>query len=339
MAADAAGSVESSMQGPLCENCRRRGENCDLVWRFADATSFRIYSVACPSRWNDLGLLSYFADVTSTYLALVECKAWFWTVEVPRMAENMPFLLHGVSALSALHIAENQSNYSSALSLSRKHFITASCQFRLMVNQIDTENCVAIFAFVLIVSMIQFKCSCAPSRLGLLSNYFDPMNVIGALRGAAYLSKTLVPFVDKQSSFSTLFVQQTAPSSEQTKLAVKVITDQLNELSSMPLDADNKAAATHLRFWIAGLGARPKGWLQLSWWPASVSPGYLSKLQQSDPVALLLYTYWCLGLHSEYIEWFLNEYAQQATRFVYSRLDSHYANMLDKTLQELQIVI
>jgi hypothetical protein len=255
------------------------------------------------------------------------------------MAENMPFLLHGVSALSTLHIAENQSDYSSALSLSRKHFIIASCQFRLMVDRINKENCVAIFAFVLIVSMIQFKCSCAPSRLGLLSNYFDPMDVISALRGAAHLSETLVPLVDKQSPFSTLFVEKTGTSSERTKLAVKVITDQLNELSFMPLDADNQAAAAHLRYWIGGLGVRSKGWLQLYWWPASVSLGYLSKLKQSDPVALLLYMYWCLGLQSQYLEWFLNEYAQQATRFVYSRLDSHYANMLDKTLQEMEIMI
>lgn len=206
-----------------------------------------------------------------------------------------------------------------------------------MMDQINTENCVAIFAFVLIVSMIQFKCSCAPGRLGLLSNCFDPMDTISALRGASFLSRSLVPLVDKQSSFSTLFVQKTATSSERTKLAVKIITDELNELKNMRLDAETQAAANNLRFWIETLGAQPKGWLQLCWWPASVSLGYLSKLQQRDSVALLLYIYWCLGVHSQYLVWFLNEYAQQATRFVFPRLGPKYVETLDKTLHEMQI--
>lgn len=329
------------MQGPQCNHCRRRGEDCDLVWSFVGATSRPTLktSVACSSRWNDLGLLSYFAGVTSNSLALDKSKAWFWTKEVPRLAENMPFLLHGVFALSALHIAETQTNYDSALSLSRKHFITASCQFRLMVGEINTDNCVAIFAFVLIVSMIQFKCSCAPSRLGLVSSLFDPMDTISALRGASYLSESLVPLVNKKSSVSVLLHQRTDTRSMQMDHTVKVITGQLNEISSMPLDADNETAANHLRFWIEGLGTHPKGWLQLSWWPASVSSRYLSKLQQNDSVALLLYMYWCLGIHSQYLKWFLNEYAQQAARFVYPRLGSKYLEMLDKTLQELKMTI
>lgn len=109
-----------------------------------------------PLTWTeDLFLMSHFTSATSYTLSHREADQHMWRTIVPEMATAHPFLMHGLLAVSAMHLSylrlrdrskyEMQSSYHQAL---------ATSQLRSVLTNITTENCSAVFALCALLTLI-----------------------------------------------------------------------------------------------------------------------------------------------------------------------------------------
>ncbi|KAJ3547286.1 hypothetical protein NM208_g1592 [Fusarium decemcellulare] len=325
--------VKCSMQVPRCQNCQRRGETCDLIQHFVSPQPQK------PPTRGDLGLVKYFAEVTSLCVSISTRSKWFWTTELPQQAESTPFLLEGLSAVSALHLAEKLPDNDSTLALTRKHYSSATSQFRVMISQINAENCISIFALSLIVIIMQLKLSSQHPRLSkLLDKDYSPIDSLESMRGAFRLIKAVGPFLN-QSSVSSLFSWRHSEVDPQVEKTKNILLARLDTVENLTENHHCRSALTSLRLWLGGLQNWSKTWFELAWWPAVVSSEYLEHLRAGDIVSLLLYGYWCCGIHSRYKEWFVEGYVMQALVFVKAQVGSSWDLIHEDQPTDLELLV
>ena len=99
--------------------------------------------------------MSHFTSATSYTLSHREADQHMWRVIVPEMATAHPFLMHGLLAVSAMHLSylrplargthEMQSSYHQAL---------ATSQLRSVLTNITAENCSAAFGLCALLTLI-----------------------------------------------------------------------------------------------------------------------------------------------------------------------------------------
>ncbi|KAF2099057.1 hypothetical protein NA57DRAFT_56686 [Rhizodiscina lignyota] len=138
-------------------------------------------------------LMAHWTSHTSGTLAMIGTTTWIWRTEIPRYAQENPFLMHGVLSISALHIAHlQQPSYQSYSMAAQKQFDNALTLFRSSITTIDDKNCVAVLAFSLIVAIFQFKTSSSKSNGSEMDCLDEGIGAILALRSAWTLAFCLV---------------------------------------------------------------------------------------------------------------------------------------------------
>ncbi|KAK3213989.1 hypothetical protein GRF29_28g1690642 [Pseudopithomyces chartarum] len=109
-----------------------------------------------PLAWTeDLFLMSHFTSATSYTLSHREADQHMWRVVVPELATSHPFLMHGLLAVSAMHLShlrphdrtkhEMQSSYHQAL---------ATSQLRSVLTDITASNCTPAFGLCALLTLI-----------------------------------------------------------------------------------------------------------------------------------------------------------------------------------------
>lgn len=168
-----------------CSNCERRREKCSLrpevttsfdtglhrapffpapELRVPDHLAFlSLFDPALteqpapkPLAWTeDLFLMSHFTSSTSYTLSHREADQHLWRVIVPEMATAHQFLMHGLLAVSAMHLSyvrpQDRSKYEMQSSY---HQALATSQLRVVLTNITTENCSAAFGLCALLTLI-----------------------------------------------------------------------------------------------------------------------------------------------------------------------------------------
>ncbi|PCD22162.1 hypothetical protein AU210_015961 [Fusarium oxysporum f. sp. radicis-cucumerinum] len=114
-------------------------------------------SCSTPQTWeHDLQLMHHFS--TSAYLTLIDHSSLhqFWQVTVPAIAFSFDFLLHGILAFSALHLAHLRPNETEAWTiLSERHQSVAVTSFSSRLTDITNENVVPCLLYSCFVFMLE----------------------------------------------------------------------------------------------------------------------------------------------------------------------------------------
>lgn len=92
-------------------------------------------------------LLDHFIGYTSTSLAHDEESRTLWQVKIPNLARQSSFLMHGLLACSALHLAHRNPDNNTYLSTAVLHQDAAMPVFRHAISHVDEENCHAVLVF------------------------------------------------------------------------------------------------------------------------------------------------------------------------------------------------
>ncbi|KAK7192542.1 hypothetical protein DPSP01_006484 [Paraphaeosphaeria sporulosa] len=183
--------VKCDLQAP-CTNCRRRQEDCSLTsartsrlisaeqqasfspspvahdgsrqLRLPDDFAFLSLLVPIlaeqspprPLTWTeDLFLMSHFTSATSYTLSHREADQHMWRVVIPEMAIPQPFLMHGLLAVSAMHLSYLRQNERTKYEMqSSYHQALATSQLRSVLTNITSENCSAAFALCALLTLI-----------------------------------------------------------------------------------------------------------------------------------------------------------------------------------------
>lgn len=107
------------------------------------------------STWiRDLELMHHFTTVICKTLSARKEVQEVWGIVMPQMAFSCDYLMHGILALSALHLAtlkvENKSDY---IDCSMAHFHCSLSTYNQVLPNIAADNCVTLFALSALVSV------------------------------------------------------------------------------------------------------------------------------------------------------------------------------------------
>lgn len=243
---------------------------------------------------------------------------------VPQLAAKFPFLLHGMLACSALHLASSDPpNQRSYMLQAIQHQDQALPAFHLATMHVVTNNCQAIlaYAFFLVV-------------YGLSSGNEDDVLFLGNNREASSSSSNWISLLRNGCSmlcnvWSELTHGPLAPFAALWRDNLGVTADPSDPLLVSLLSAiseSSEVVACDQRFsdndihiyrdaafklaeafeFTRRFGATLSVWDALNSWPMQVLPEYFDLLDQNHPGALLLLARYVILLKPLQAEWFLS---------------------------------
>ncbi|KAF2973073.1 hypothetical protein GQX73_g631 [Xylaria multiplex] len=235
--------------------------------------------------------------------------------------KRLGYLLPTISSLCVIHQTlqpEYQSSDMHAKAI--QHNITASARFRHAEHGVNEGNWLPILMFG--VGHIMFNFAVAQSAPDYSFEYLDIFHV---LRGAARLGDEVGTFLEKSELSGMLERRRpeiAQPSEPDNSLQA------MNELSQAEYPEDTlEETRTHchhalesLKWWTRFVRGVPRNWKQFILWPASVTDGFITALVEKQPVALLIYIYWCVVMHRAPRRWYTDGWHQRVAFAAMSEL-------------------
>lgn len=282
----------------------------------------------------DLELLHLYS--TTTYSCLAEKVPDIWRVEIPHLALSHPFLMHGVLAVTALHLAHLDPRRANKLTArASKHEDLALPHFRENTSGITERNCHAIFAFSgLVTTYVIATIKTSDYQHTIPSNDSWLPNWINLIRGSHSLLYThwgwlvtgpFAPVMERQksaidyannpndahlSSLLPLLSPSASMSAERREILAtcEEALDQLRRVWALPYSEcktlGHKAAVTI--------------------WPGHISPQYIRLLRERKPEALVVLAHYCVLLSDVENCWYFNELAQHLLSAIRQYLSSEW---------------
>lgn len=122
---------------------------------------------------KDSFLLEHYLVHTAPTIGSDPVPLQLWQEAIPLVARSHPFLLHGLLALSALHLAHKTPNssplYSEYCISATTHQNTAMPVFRSTIEAVTTETCHAVLAFSHLLVLYSFASESQDERLLIIS--------------------------------------------------------------------------------------------------------------------------------------------------------------------------
>ncbi|KAE8168665.1 C6 zinc finger domain protein [Aspergillus tamarii] len=362
---------------PKCSNCLRRDSECEygspasLRWIHGaafrrqstrdDATSGqRSRSVtmersglmlperctglddsAVPPPLNlvDLELLMHWKDSTYQIFCRNPHTHSIWQSLVPREALKEPFLMHGILALSAVHLAQTKCvnlRPTTYIGIAVSHQNQALAAFRSSLKNINESNSVAMFAFASIATIHSFAFPQEPGSPGPRSTLDDVCQVIVfaqgvhqiAISAAEYLQNSIFkPLLqwddldqiltdDARLSFENLREALYALDTESTRHAyLKAVDSTQDSLAEILGGFNGVAAATRVAIRMPSI--------------------YVALLRTYDPLALVILCHYCAVLHRLRHNWCLEDRGARVARAVWFTIGDEWRHLMHWPMQDI----
>jgi hypothetical protein len=296
----------------------------------------------------DTALLQHYTLSTSKTIATDAETVNLWQATVPEIAQKCPFLMHGILACSALHLAYSEPEQE------QTHIIRAATHqnhamplFRSAIANPNDENCYAILAFSHLLVIYSFASEkqddrlflVAPDRLEVLPSWLYFLRAgcemlcsvwhqleTGPVR--ALVSAWEVPIIISDDSKASLvdyfFSIIPSRSSEDawTEEECKIYRDAAVEL---------ELAFSCTR----ALGQTFTTWDALRIWPIRISVDYMNLLGTRHPGALILLAHYCILLQKLEPQWYFEGRASSLLSNVLSYLDTKWYSHIKWPLKEV----
>lgn len=185
--------VQCDEKRPLCSGCVRHSMDCEYPidevgrhvppeaqFRNVVVTSVPVSSTTgrVQASMGDATLhikeLELFHNYATSIALSISPRPFigeFWRTEVPRMGFTWPFILHGMFALSGIHLARfknvNQDEYRQSSSL---HWHTGLRMATTLLPQINEDNCHALYIFAVFSCLYSFAQGPRPGEFLLFSD-------------------------------------------------------------------------------------------------------------------------------------------------------------------------
>ncbi|KAI0465936.1 hypothetical protein F4859DRAFT_507706 [Xylaria cf. heliscus] len=359
--------VRCNCQGPICSNCQRRNEVCDYLRdqnlespeveafrRRAQITLVQSNHASLPRKVatfvDENPYLSSCADlVVSLDYAPISAKerellarttAFFlrtdWAPPTPPQGDHdyqnkkLGYLLPTISSLCAIHqIVHRKSGSSNIYARAVQHHITASARFRQAERGVHEGNWLPILMFGIGHIMFNFAAAQAMPDCD-----FDFLSIFHVLRGTAEIGDQIGVFLEKSKLRSILERRRREIEEPPVQEDIMQAVDQLS-LAQHP-EGTYETTRTHcehaietLKWWVRFVHSAPHNWKHFILWPASVTDGFVTALRENQPVALLVYIYWCVVMHRAPRRWYANGWHQRVTVAAMSRIGPKYRALLE----------
>lgn len=258
-------------------------------------------------------------------------------IKLPREASKFPCLMHGLMALSALHLAHRlPSEKGTWIPIAFRHQGRALAGLRSSLQSLDEHNCHALYALSCIVFVTSLPMSSGaeilrPKDSNPTDHLIEPLLLIQgilnvAAAGAHWITKGMMApiFSSYEIDVSTDMVLPVAIES-QFLLISGLIED---EVADCDAKASLLVALNALELvYREVLHTDSSGYLNpgLIWkWPNCVGPGYITLLRDSESSALVIYAHFAILSDALHNEWYFEGWAERVVSGISKIVESRW---------------
>lgn len=352
---------------PSCSNCEKRHSECEygssasLLWTNEDpegslSLDFARSSSATPNpslansenvpslNVHDLELMMQWCNATFHTLSRNQHTDPIWRNIVPEEALSHPFLMHGILALSSLHLARTgpePSRRASYLNRAVAHQNQALALFRGLLGDVNETNAKAMFAFAGIVVIYTFGFPNTP-------DVQDPWACVDDLYQVLVLTRGVQQVIYAPRDFRTFLWNSSFGPILQVEEIVGILPDEVvvalrqlraanencSEDPNHELDVYSKVIENmeEMLTWVHG-GMRAN--TIAGRWAIKLPSRYMELLRERDPLALVMLTHYGVLLRSLQHRWCFDEWCLRVAKVAWEILDDQWRPLIHWPMTEL----
>lgn len=274
----------------------------------------------------DLELLMHWKDTTYQIFCRNPRASPIWQSLVPQEALTEPFLMHGILALSSLHLARTKSDYPKSLryiGTAVSHQNQALATFRPSLDNINPSNSKAMFAFasIITVSAFGFPRASASDFIAPWAAIDDLYQAITFARGAHYILVQAAESL-RNSMFRPLLQWDGLGQrlTEEARLAFERLYEEIHTLAADELRCDYLRAIECMQEGLAEILGGSTALAVASRVAIRIPARYMDLLREHDPLALTILVYYCTILHRLRHNWCLEGWGARVAGALWSVL-------------------
>ena len=256
---------------------------------------------------SDLELMLQWSSKTHLALSRNEATKPVWQFLVPEEALSHPFLMHGLLAVSAIHLANAKSENKKAEYVKKALLYQnqALLVFRELLGDISRDNAKAIFAFSSILAIFYFGFLRLENAINPSSSVDNLFQVLMLSEGVQHVLKVSGPSI-QESNFSPIFdsalveLECSIPLPDEVRLAMNQLyrantaygtqnpghgTAVYQETITILEDALSAVYRDHI---LTNAACR---------WAIRCPRRFSESLQEREPMALVILCFYCVVLH------------------------------------------
>ncbi|KAL4878279.1 hypothetical protein BJY04DRAFT_113532 [Aspergillus karnatakaensis] len=374
--------VKCDESRPVCANCARRQTDCEydssgpLRWmtdepsRSPRAMSDRQQAppspdfsllgqlrrsnhnsngdlVLPPLNINDLELMLQWVNETHCIFTRGQQTEAIWRTHVPEEALSHQFLMHGILALSALHISctrlprvptELGQSGKDYLQIAISHQDQALALFREQLGDINITNGKAMFAFASITVLYAFGFPRTPEPGSTAVG--DLVQAFVLVRGVQHILNQAMRIIFDDLVWAPL--QEVNDYDSILPGEARVAIDRLHKANEActrqdPILHDSflyQEAIDHLADLMAAVFAG-LGFAMACRWAIKLQPAFVDRLRDRRPLALVILAHYG-SLFPQFQEmWFGAEWGKRVVRDIWYTLDDQWRPLIHSCMQEV----
>jgi hypothetical protein len=296
----------------------------DLLDRFGAGNA--IASPDAALDLNQLRLIVQWQNDTHRFFSRNEETKHIWQVLLVEEALVTPFLMHGILAVSALHLSlsEVEPQKGFWLGMATAHKGQALPHFLENLHNVNEANAKAMMGLSGLVVAFAFG-----SALTGISDADQPC--LDALNNVFVLCRGIQQIINvssylRQSNFAPLFNPALPPTDIPDRANESLDhLEQLNAVCGLEMGHDTATYARvigQLRDLSVQTYAQPTSMMMAVGWAIRATPEYLSYVQQKVPFALVVHAHYCAFLHISRENNFIQRWGSCVLRDIFYLLDS-----------------
>ncbi|OOQ87302.1 C6 transcription factor [Penicillium brasilianum] len=316
--------VKCDEKGPPCTNCISRELSCTYLRappRDAPSTRRRnnapapareldiprplapISPASTPSAISgvrDLELMHKFATETFSTVSTSESKFHVWQIVIPRLALQYDFLMNGILALAALHIATTTESPTSLayIDTALQYHNLSFAPFRAAIDNLTPQNCEAVLAQSIVTTVIGIALPrvTAPrdDNSNMTENILVVFELLQGVKKIIHIGRSWIK-INLYSRQKERYESMGPTELDSDASAAFDRLAMLNEETVASMDAQqyliNKEVIDHLRDCYT-LYASSQDPGEVLAWLAAVDKEFVDNVRRQQPLALLILMHW-----------------------------------------------
>lgn len=326
------GSVSVSTGSPATT-----ADTLGLLNRISDPTS-----TAPVLNLPDLELMMQWCNTTFQTLSRSERTDPVWRTNVPEEALSHPFLMHGLLAVSALHLARTSKDppsRSAYLTRAVAHQNQALALFREILGDINESNAKAMFAFASMVVVYTFGFPAPPDVQDPWTSIDDLYQVLVLTRGIQQVIRSPAEYLST-STFAPIL--QVEPVSAPLPADAAATINQLHEANEV-CGSRNESHETEIYTATIDNVAEMLGWVYggmtasviAGRWAIRLPARFMELLREREPMALVMLAHYGVLLQAMRHRWCFGEWCLRVAKAVWAILDEEWRPLIDWAMRAI----
>ncbi|KAL9608669.1 MAG: hypothetical protein Q9167_006521 [Letrouitia subvulpina] len=286
----------------------------------------------------DLRLMHQYTSKTCFTVSATEGLDDIWQNFVPELALQFDFLMHGLLALSAIHLAVGPSKQKSYEEYAIRHQNAALISFRPVVDRITPTNCEAFFIFSVLAVRFAFGIR-QVSTIDWENDSIDGiLEIYALLRGVAVIVAPAITWIEQGRLAPVLRHRfRYTASFEHEKMAedIERALNRLDEYNGAQADPEDEpvkisrsSTIKSLRVCFRQLSMYSNDQGCILFWITSIESSYIELLKSRDPMALAIFAYFGVALHDAGDSWWSNGWGKRVVEIISCILDDQWHDLI-----------